>query len=47
LFEIFEAFDALSAFTHLIVCFASFSVMRELNETAQNMNDFAMLLTFA
>ncbi len=47
LFEIFEAFDALSAFTHLIICFTSFSVMRELNETVRDMNDFAMLLTFA
>jgi len=47
LFEISEAFDALSAFTHLIICFTSFFVMRELNETVRNVNDFAMLLTFA
>ena len=31
---------------HLIVCFTSSSVMRELNETVRNMNDFAMSLTF-
>ncbi len=47
LFEIFKASDALSAFTHLIVCFTSSSVMRELNETVRDMNDFAMSLTFA
>ncbi len=47
LFEIFEAFDALSAFTHLIVCFTSSFVMRELNETVRDMNDSAMSLTFA
>ncbi len=46
LFEIFKASDALSAFTHLIVCFTSSSVMRELNETVKDMNDFAMLLIF-
>ncbi len=37
----------LSAFTHLIVCFTSSSVMRELNETVRDMNDSAMSLTFA
>ncbi len=47
LFKIFEALDALSAFTHLIVCFTSSSVMRELNETVRDMNDSAMSLTFA
>ncbi len=47
LFEIFEASDALSAFIHLIVCFTSSSVMRELNETVRDMNDSAMSLTFA
>ena len=47
LFEISEALDALSAFTHLIVCFISSSVMRELNETVKDMNDSAMSLTFA
>ncbi len=47
LFEISEALDALSAFTHLIVYFTSSSVMRELNETVRDMNDFAMSLTFA
>jgi len=46
LFEIFEVSYALSAFTHLIVCFISSSVMRELNETVKDMNDSAMLLTF-
>ena len=46
LFEISETSDALSAFIHLIVCFTSFSVMRELNETVRNLNDSAMLLTF-
>ncbi len=46
MFEISEVFDALSAFTHLIVCFTSFSVMHELNETVKDMNDSAMLLTF-
>ncbi len=46
MFEISEALDALSAFTHLIVCFTSSSVMRELNETVRDMNDFAMSLTF-
>jgi hypothetical protein len=46
LFEIFEALNALSAFTHLIVCFTSSSVMHELNETVRNINDFAMSLTF-
>jgi len=47
LFKISEALDALSAFTHLIVYFTSSSVMRELNETVRDMNDFAMSLTFA
>ncbi len=47
LFEISEALDALSAFTHLIVCFTSSFVMHELNETVKNMNDSAMSLTFA
>ncbi len=47
LFEIFEVLNVLSAFTCLIVCFTSSSVMRELNETVRNMNDFAMSLTFA
>jgi len=47
LFEISEVSDALSAFTRLIICFTSFSVMRELNETVRDMNDFAMSLTFA
>ncbi len=47
LFEISEALDALSAFTHLIVCFTSSSVMRELNETVRDINDSAMSLTFA
>ncbi len=47
LFKISEVFDALSAFTHLIICFTSSFVMRELNETVRNMNDFAMSLTFA
>ncbi len=47
MFKISEASDALFAFTHLIVCFTSFSVMRELNETAWDMNDFAMSLIFA
>ncbi len=47
LFKIFEASDALSAFTHLIICFISSFVMHELNETVRNMNDSVMLLTFA
>ena len=47
LFEISEVLDALSAFTHLIVCFTSSSVMCELNEIVRDMNDFAMSLTFA
>ncbi len=47
LFEISEVFNALSAFTYLIVCFTSSSVMHELNETVSNMNDSAMSLTFA
>ncbi len=47
LFEISEALNALFAFTHLILCFTSSSVMHELNETVKNMNDFVMLLTFA
>jgi len=47
LFEISEASDALFAFTHLIICFTSSSVMRELNETVRDINDFAMSLTFA
>ncbi len=47
LFEIFEASDALSAFTYLIICFTSSFMMHELNETVKDMNDFAMLLTFA
>jgi len=47
LFEMSEASDVLSAFIHLIICFISSSVMRELNETVRNMNDFVMLLTFA
>jgi len=46
LFEISEALNALSAFTHLIVCFTSSSVMRELNETVRDMNDSVMSLTF-
>ncbi len=46
LFEIFEALNALSAFTHLIICFTSSSVMRELNETVRDMNDSVMSLTF-
>jgi len=40
-------FDALSAFTYPIICFTSFFVMCELNETVRNMNDFVILLTFA
>ncbi len=47
LFEISETSDALSAFTRLIVCFTSSSVMHELNETVRDMNDSAMSLTFA
>ncbi len=46
LFEISEASVALSAFTYLIICFTSSFVMRELNETVRDMNDFAMSLTF-
>jgi hypothetical protein len=47
LFEISEVLNALSAFTYLIVCFTSFSVMHELNKIVRDMNDSVMSLTFA
>jgi hypothetical protein len=47
LFKTSEVSDALFTFTYLIICFTSSSVMRELNKTVKDMNDSAMLLTFA
>jgi len=41
-----EMFDALSAFTLLIVCLTSSSKMRKSNDTVKNINEFAMLLMF-
>ncbi len=46
LFKMSEMFDALSAFTLLIVCLTSSSKMRKSNDTVKNINEFAMLLMF-
>jgi len=45
LFEMFKMFDALFAFTLLIVCLTSFFEMRKSNDIVKNINEFAMLLT--
>jgi len=47
LFEISDAFDALSAFTHLIICFISSSEMSEMNDIINDMNKLEMSLTSA
>ncbi len=46
LFEMFEMFDALFAFTLLIVYFTSSFEMCKSNDIVKNINEFAMLLMF-
>jgi len=46
LFEMSEMFDALSAFTFLIVCLTSFFEMCKSNDTIKSINESAMLLMF-
>ena len=45
LFKMFKMFNALSAFTLLIVYFTSSSKMCKSNDTVKNINELAMLLT--
>ena len=44
LFEILNASDTLSTFTHCIICLISSCDKTELNDTVSNINDFKMLL---
>ncbi len=45
LFKMFEMFNALSAFTLLIIYLTSFSEMCKSNDIVKSINEFAMLLT--